>query len=126
MVDINKQISYWQKSAQEDWEVSIKLIDAGYIRHGLFFVHLSLEKLLKALACKHTGDIAPRMHNLLRLVELTGITMTGDQLNVLADMNAFQIEGRYPESLTTPPTMEETRIYLAAAEEVYQWLMRKL
>jgi len=126
MVDIVKHISYWRETAQEDWDVGFKLIDAGHTRHGLFFVHLALEKLLKALVCKHTGDIAPRIHNLLRLVELTGIAVTTAQLNTLADMNAFHIEGRYPESMTPPPTAQEARAYMAAAEEVYQWLTKKL
>ncbi len=38
-------------------------------------------------------------------------------------MNAFSLEGRYPESLTPPPTTQEARAYLARAEEVFQWLM---
>jgi len=40
-------------------------------------------------------------------------------------MNAFQIEGRYPETLTPPPNQQEANNYLARAEEVYQWLMNQ-
>ena len=48
MVDISKQIEYWNRSAQEDWQVAQQLVESGKIRHGLFFAHLALEKVLKA------------------------------------------------------------------------------
>jgi len=54
MVDIDKQIAYWRDSANEDWAVARQLVDNSRIRHGLFFAHLTLEKTLKALICKHS------------------------------------------------------------------------
>ncbi len=48
MIDIEKQIAYWRDGSIEDWQVAQELISNGRIRHGLFFAHLSLEKLLKA------------------------------------------------------------------------------
>jgi len=47
-------------------------------------------------------------------------------VDILAEMNAFHIEGRYPESLTMPPTKEDALIYITKAEKVYQWLMNQL
>ena len=37
-------------------------------------------------------------------------------------MNAFNIEGRYPDALTPALTLPEAQAYLARAEEVFQWL----
>lgn len=122
MVDIDKQISYWKENADEDWAVAWQLLESGRIRHGLFFAHLALEKMLKALVCKHTKDLSPRIHNLNRLLSLTGIEASSERSDVLAEMNAFHIEGRYPESLTKPPTKEETARYMKRAEEVFRWL----
>jgi len=87
MIDINKQILYWQTSAAEDWEVAQGLINSERVRHGLFFANLALEKLLKAHICRHTQDIAPRIHNLIRLAELAALPLTQDQIDILADMN---------------------------------------
>jgi HEPN domain-containing protein len=126
MVDIAKQITFWRDSAQEDWAVARQLVDSGRIRHGLFFAHLTIEKILKALVCKQSQDLAPRIHNLSRLSEMAGIALEPEQLDVLAEMNAFHIEGRYPESLTMPPTKEEASNYIAKTEKVYQWLMNRL
>jgi len=123
MVDIAKQIAFWQESAKEDWDVGRQLVDNGRTRHGLFFAHLSLEKILKAIICKKSQDIAPRIHNLSRLAELAGLMADNDKIEFLAEMNAFHIEGRYPESLTKPPTKEEALEFMAKAERVFQWLM---
>jgi HEPN domain-containing protein len=125
MVDIAKQIAFWRASAKEDWDVARQLVDNGRTRHGLFFIHLALEKILKAIVCKHTQDLAPKIHNLSRLAELAALTLDTGKMEVLAETNAFHIEGRYPESLTKPPTKQEALNYIAGAEGVFQWLMNQ-
>ena len=59
MVDITKQITYWQDGAKEEFDVAKQLMVNEKIRHGLFFAHLAIEKLLKAKVCQTTGEIAP-------------------------------------------------------------------
>lgn len=125
MVNIDKQITFWRDSALEDWDVARQLVDTGRTRHGLFFVHLALEKILKAIVCKQTQDLAPRLHNLIRLSELADLSLDMDKLAILAEMNAFHIEGRYPETLMAPPSKEDTLICVNKAEEVFQWLMNQ-
>ena len=123
MIDINKQIAYWENGAQEDWDVAQDLIKSGRARHGLFFAHLALEKALKGQFCRHTRELAPRIHNLVRLAELAEIKLSETQIDVLAEMNTFNLEGRYPDSLAPVPTLPEARAYLARAKEIFQWLM---
>ena len=125
MVDIAKQIAFWRDGAKEDWDVARQLVDTGRTRHGLFFAHLALEKILKAIVCKQSQDLAPRLHNLSRLAELTALQLDARETEILAEMNAFHIEGRYPESLTKPPTKEEALSYMVGAEGVFQWLMNQ-
>jgi len=122
-MDIGKQVNFWRQGAGEDWQVACELVDAGRVRHGLFFAHLALEKLLKAHVCHRTQDLAPRVHNLVRLAELAGLSPDTKQLDVLAEMNEFCIEGRYP-SMVAPPSPAEARAYMARAKEVREWLVR--
>jgi HEPN domain-containing protein len=60
MFDIEKQVAYWRNGAAEDLQVAQDLIKRQRTRHGLFFLHLALEKLLKALVCRQTQDLAPK------------------------------------------------------------------
>ena len=52
MFNIQKQIDYWRNRAMEDYEVAKNPIDQKKVRHGLFFAHLALEKMLKAHVVK--------------------------------------------------------------------------
>ena len=126
MIDVGKQIDFWRKGAEEDWEVAQDLVDRGRVRHGLFFAHLALEKALKANVCRITEDIPPRLHNLVRLAELAQIKPQSTQTDILAEMNAFNIEGRYPDSLSPPPSQGEATRYIRQANEVFQWLIQLL
>ena len=126
MINIEKQIAYWRSGALEDWEVARELVERGRTRHGLFFAHLALEKLLKAHVCRHTRDLAPRLHNLVRLAKLSGLLLDEAQIDLLAEMNAFGVEGRYPDVSIPPPSSDEAKDYLRRAEEVYRWLMKQL
>jgi len=126
LIDINKQIEFWCEAAKEDWEVASDLVDRNRVRHGLFFAHLALEKALKAHVCLVTQDLAPRLHNLIRLSEIAELSLNPDQLDVLAEMNAFNIEGRYPDTLSPPPDKKQALEYIAKSKKVFQWLIDQL
>lgn len=110
-------------AALEDWDVASDLLEKNRIRHGLFIAHLALEKALKALVCKATKDLAPRIHNLARLAELAQLNLRPEQLDILAEMNAFNIEGRYPDALAVPLKKEAALQYFRRAEGVFQCLI---
>lgn len=126
MIDIEKQIEFWRDGAHEDLAVARDLVHRSRVRHGLFFAHLALEKALKVHVCRVVRDLAPRFHNLVRLAELAELNLQSAQLDVLAEMNVFNIEGRYPDTLSPPPSQEEALQYMTRAEEVFQWLINLL
>lgn len=126
MIDSQKHVHYWKAGAEEDWAAACQLVATDKARHGLFFAHLALEKLLKAHFCRHSGELAPRSHNLVRLAELAALVLSPELVDRLAAMNAFNLEGRYPDDQAASPTPEEGRRYLAKAEEVFTWLITTL
>ena len=125
-MDIDKQIKYWQENAKEDWEAALELMGNNRFRHGLFFAHLALEKILKALVCKETQETAPKINNLLQLSELANIDLAANQSDILAEINAFNIKGLYPDPLSDSLTEEETQVYIKNAEKMFTWLMNLL
>jgi len=122
MFDIGKQIQHWRNSADEDWTVAQELIGHDKIRHGLFLAHLALEKTLKAHVCRATGEMAPRIHNLVRLAEMAGLKLSEGQTDLLADAKEFNIEGCYPEMHMPPLTRAEADDYMARIAEVMKCL----
>ena len=126
MIDIQKQVAYWRSGAEEDWAVARDLVTRGRPRHGLFFAHLALEKVLKAHVCLKTRDLPPRIHNLLTLAECAGLLLTKDRRKTLARLNAFCLAGRYPETLPPAPSVAQARTFLKQSEEVLTWLIETL
>ena len=122
MIDIGKQIAHWRSGADEDWAVACDLIARDKIRHGLFFAHLAIEKILKAHVCHATRELAPPTHNLVRLAQMGVPSLNPQYLELLAEVNSFNIEGRYPELLLPLPTPTEARDYVSRIEELLQCL----
>jgi len=93
-------INHWLTSAQKDWEVMEYLLKGKKYVHALFFGHLYLEKLAKALwVINGTENIPPKTHNLLKLLNESGVKLDENQQIFLLKLNQYQIEGRYPEDI---------------------------
>ena len=75
MLNVGKQIEYWINTAKSDFDSAEILIHESRYSHGLFFCHLSIEKGLKAHVVKTTGEIPPKSHNLIYLLELADIEL---------------------------------------------------
>jgi HEPN domain-containing protein len=125
MVDITKQIEYWKNGSKEDFDVAKQLISNDKIRHGLFFAHLAIEKMLKAKVCQVNEEIAPRIHNLVRLAQIAEITLPEITLNLLAEMNEFNLEGRYPIPFISPISKPEAQDYIEKTERTLKWLTQQ-
>src|SRR3989304_3165049 len=103
MIDVEKQVAYWRNGALEDWQAAEDLVGLGRTRHGLFFAHLALEKMLKAHVCRAVSDIPPRIHALLRRAERADLRLSDTQRLFLARFDRYQLEGRYPDVLPAAP-----------------------
>ena len=57
---------------------------------------------LKALVAQRTHRTPPRIHALWRLAEIAGVEddFTAEQVDTIADLSVFQVEGRYPTDRT--------------------------
>lgn len=125
MVNIEKQIEHWRTGAKEDLAVALQLVSQGKIRHGLFFAHLSLEKTLKAHVCHTTNNLAPPTHNLSRLADMAEVSLTDVNRDLLAVVNGYNIEGRYPALLLPFPSQSEADEKMKNIQELFEWLNQK-
>ena len=115
--------------AEEDFGASEALATAGYLGQSLFYMHLSLEKLCKALWIKINGSIKyPFVHNLIKLLTDLDVPLTEDQKIFYSDLNRFQAKGRYPDTLheieetVTPDIFGK---YFDEAKKEMRWLIRQ-
>ena len=94
-------IAHWVNGAAQNWLDVGKMFGAGSYVPCLFWAHLTIEKLAKALWIKdNTGSTPPFTHNISKLLADTSFPLTPAQATFIQQLNTFQLEGRY-ESYTT-------------------------
>jgi len=123
--DIQKTIRYWLDGAQNDMNAAEILFKGKQYAQSLFWCHLVLEKLLKAHIVKHSKTQAPFSHNLVLLSENTGIDFSEEQRVSLAEMNGFNLMGRYPDEMmffTKKCTPQFAKKYFSITQNFFQWL----
>lgn len=130
MMTKTEHIEYWIRSSDEDWETVTSLFTTGRYIHCLFFGHLALEKLCKALWVKNNeSNIPPKIHNLVKLLQESNQDFNDEDLVFLEEFNDFQLEGRYPDYLFKIKnicTLEYTTSILNRVREIKQCLIVKL
>ena len=101
------------------------LVEKGDYSYALFFGHLAIEKLLKALYTRRLHRHAPPIHNLLRLAKEADLAPDEAQAETLIAITAFNIESRYPDvkrTFRTQCTPEFTARQMTTIKEIFAWL----
>jgi HEPN domain-containing protein len=127
--DTNQVVTYWLTEADESLRVADHLVEKGDYSYALFFGHLAVEKVLKALYASKHNQHAPLIHNLLRLARAAGLEPDEVQTDALITITAFNIEARYPDikrAFRERCTPEFTARQMARIKEVFQWLRSRL
>ncbi len=130
MLTLKEHIQYWVESAENDLSVADVLFNSGKYDWCLFIGHLVIEKILKALFVQKNNELTPpKIHNLLKLVQLSDIKLNKEQQLFLEIVNNFNIEGRYPEiknEFYKTANKEFTNIHYSKIKECYHWLKSQI
>jgi HEPN domain-containing protein len=125
-MDLKEHILYWKNSSQEDLDAAWSLLEKKHLRHCMFFAHLTLEKAIKAHVTKKTQQVPPRIHNLLRLVEIAEIALDDKRTDFLREFGVYQLEGRYPDSEQIDLNESFVKSELDKVKEMFEWLISQL
>ena len=92
----------------------------------MFFCHLTIEKIFKALVVKRTNQLAPKTHNLNYLYELSSVKVSEDDNLLLSVLMKYQLEGRYPDYNPKVPLIETVNDYLCKTKALFECLRQML
>jgi len=92
-----KIINYWRKTAAHDFKTMKGLFEIRRYPDSLFYGHIVIEKILKALVVYQTNEKAPYIHNLTKLSELAELNLEEKDYDLLDVLNNFNIRSRYPD-----------------------------
>ena len=128
-MELDRTKTFWLEEAEEAKRVAEHLFEKKDYSYALFFGHLAIEKLLKALYVWRKAEQAPYIHNLLRLAESIELSLTDEQRDDLIRITAFNLESRYPDekrSFRNKCTRSYTKKELTKIDEVFAWLISML
>lgn len=128
-MDKKEKVAYWLQSAEDDWEVAKHLFEKGDYSYSLFFGHLTIEKVLKAIYVERLNENPPYTHRLTYLVEKVSLQSSEEQLELLETITDFNLEARYPDekfSFKKRCTKAFAEEFLRKIEEVKRWLLEKM
>jgi HEPN domain-containing protein len=119
----------WVDQAQYDLDAARAMLASGRHLYVLFCCQQAVEKALKAVIVRRTGELPPRVHNLMRLAEAAGVQADHEQIRFLGELSAYYIQSRYPEeikaagSTISPGLAEEV---LDKTEQTIPWVLSTL
>lgn len=126
MINLEKQIDYWIAGSESNLETSAVLFDNAKSIEALFFCHLAVEKMLKALVVKVTMEIPPRTHDLFRLTEISGLQLPENDISLCQVLMRYQLEGRYPDYHPLIPDMLKTAAFISDTKNLVEWIRKML
>jgi len=102
------------------------LAEGRFWSEALYFMHLVVEKAIKAHVVKATKETPPYIHNLIRLAELAGLPLSQNQLKLCVTLNEYQRTARYADVCLQEPSDEDGTRLLSDAKELQEWLLSTL
>jgi len=96
-IKIKRVISYWLTSAEHNYGTAKFLLKGKRYPECLFFCHLMIEKVLKALVVQEIKTHAPYTHKLVDLAKLAKVNLSPEKINDLTMITGFNIAARYNE-----------------------------
>lgn len=128
--DLKKIVQYWKTGSDLDFDSAKAIAEKAKKNvQACFFLHLSIEKILKAYIVFTTDDHAPYIHNLPVLAKKANLVLNEDQRELLVIVNDFNMRCRYPDdkySIYKKVTAAVTRKLLKRVGEFNQWISEKL
>lgn len=125
MSEFERTIAYFKESADRDWALARQLFESKHYSYALFFCHLALEKLLKAVIVRKTDAAAPLSHDLVKLAEAAKIPVDKETVLSLDEITTFNISARYDDeklAFYKKATKEFAEGYFKITEKTYSWI----
>ena len=122
-------VQYWLAEAEESLTVADHLVAKKDYSYALFFGHLAVEKMLKALYVKRHQKSAIRTHDLGRLANHVGLSLVDIRADQFDVMTTFNLEARYPDykrAFRNKCTSEYTKKWMNIIKENFTWLRSHL
>ncbi|MFO7897731.1 MAG: HEPN domain-containing protein [Planctomycetota bacterium] len=105
------------------------MLDAGYDLYVIFCSQQAIEKALKGLIVRRSGENPPNRHNLPCLAETAQLKLSPDRARFFLWLTVACVECRYPARTAHVhqyPDRHTAENVLRQTEETHEWLLTLL
>lgn len=123
------KVEYWLDIAEYDFQTAQAMYDTKRWLYVGFMCHQVLEKTLKAYWCSTQPEDPPYTHNLVRLINGSGLKMSESQLSFIDIMTPMNIEARYPQYKNALAQMLDEphcKDIINRTNQLREWIKNKL
>jgi HEPN domain-containing protein len=124
----SKKYKEWMHQSDYDLDTAEAMFNSGRNIYCIFMCHLSLEKALKGLLKKRTGEEPIKLHNLIYFVDKIGLALIPEQFDFISMLNKVSVPTRYPDDLQkliTVYTRERTVTILQQTKTIQEWIKKQ-
>lgn len=119
----------WLRHAETDRRAAKALLEDGEYEPCAFHCQQAVEKLLKAIIVKQTGQRPPHIHDLLSLLrKVKGIQTTEDLERAIGRIDSYYVGARYPLDVVDEGAFKRPLAEAAVqqTEAVFQWFLARI
>lgn len=127
-MEIKDKHEEWYFQSDYDLETAVDMLKSGRTVYCIFMCHLSLEKALKGLYIKKTGEFPSKTHSLMYFVEKLELDFEESIYEFIFTLNKISVPTRYPDDLRklfAAYTKERTESILNQTKEVQLWIKQQ-
>jgi len=115
----------WADRARYDLETARAMWDSKRFLYVFFCCQQAVEKMLKGIIAAQTGELPPRLHNLMQLAKHAGLEPDANQARLMRELSEYYFQSRYPDTMEaefSDVSRETAREALDQTEAMVQWL----
>ncbi|MFN8256101.1 MAG: HEPN domain-containing protein [Bacteroidales bacterium] len=118
----------WYFQSDYDLETAVDMLKSGRNVYCIFMCHLSLEKALKGLLIRKTGEFPTKSHSLIYFVEKLELKLNDSFYEFIFMLNKISVPTRYPDDLRklfAAFNKDRTSSILNQTKEVQLWIKQQ-
>lgn len=129
-MDLKEIEKYWIESSQDAFDTAETLFKNNRFVYSMFFLHLSIEKMLKALFVNRNKTESPFGHNLQNISsKINDLDFGEKRIELFSQITTFNIAGRYDDYKNNFKAVCNSKFaenYLTKGRELLIWLMSQI
>lgn len=118
----------WLTQAAYDLDTARYMFKGGRYSYTVFMCHLCIEKAFKGMYQKTVGEVPPKTHSLIYLIEEMHLDMPESMRTFLVTLNQVSVVTRYPDDLARMQheyTELVVQKILQTTEEIFLWIKKQ-